>query len=147
MKIFKERGEEKLLTLGTIEEQLIDPDEWTNIEQFLGMSTNLILNPHVWLAFTRSLNSYTPTSGTLVLVQCGVSKPYTANQNKQWLMNGCFQESPLYDLAFLSIVPIIAFPLNAAVSYPFFFMKQVILFQKTWKNLKKKHQNSLYCFI
>lgn len=114
-------GEKKLLMLGTKDEQLIDPSEWTDIQKFCGMTSDLILNPHVWLAFLRSINSYTPTSDTLVLMQCGAGKPYTANTNKTWALGGCFLEKPLYDFAYLSIVPIIAFPVDATISYPFYF--------------------------
>ena len=114
-------GQQKLLTLGTKDEQLIDPTEWTDIQKFCGMTSDLILNPHVWLAFLRSINSYTPSSDILVLMQCGVGKPYTANMNKTWALSGCFLEKPLYDFAYLSIVPIMAFPVDASISYPFFF--------------------------
>lgn len=122
VKTFEESGSKLLQTLGLPEEQTIDYRYWRNVDEFAGMSSALVLHPHVWLNYLNMME-YTPSSDTLVAIQCGVKKPYTINANKNWILNGCYNqnEKPSYDVCFLSIVPILAYPKDYTVTYPFYF--------------------------
>lgn len=122
VKTFEENGTKLLQTLGLPEEQTIDYRYWRNVDEFTGMSSALVLHPHVWLNYLNMME-YTPSSDTLVAIQCGAKKPYTTNPNKSWILNGCYNqnEKPSYDVCFLSIVPILAYPKDYTVTYPFYF--------------------------
>lgn len=124
VKTFEENGVKLLQTLGLPEEQTIDYRYWRSVNEFAGMCSTLVLHPHVWLNYLNMME-YTPSSDTLVTIQCGVRKPYTTNPNKNWILNGCYsysqnEKSP-YDVCFLSIVPILAYPKDYTVTYPFYF--------------------------
>ena len=113
-------GKKAIQYLGTSREQIIDPKYWDDIANLFGMSTKLILHPHLWLAFLEQLKSFEPTSDCLVVCQCGGTKPYSNAKNKRWLVDASVK-SKKFDLCVWSVIPIMITPIDFSVSYPFYF--------------------------
>ena len=113
-------GKKQIQLLGTVEEQIIDPKYWGDISNLFGMGTNLILHPHLWLAFLEQVKSFEPSSDCLVVCQCGAAKPYSNARNKRWIIEASLK-SKKFDLCVWSVVPIMITPIDFSVSYPFYF--------------------------
>ena len=118
---FMVEGRRRLMSTGLRSEQVIDPKMWVSVSEFGGMTSRLVCHPHMHLAFQKMVESFERTSDTLVAIQCGASKPYTSTPTKNWILNGCYTEKPLYDVCFFSVTPVMAFPVDFTVLYPFVF--------------------------